>query len=247
VWLAWRFGPLVATAVLRRGRDIAPDRTLAVLRRRTARARVFVAVLGLGILASVYLVLSAARSYQATELRALITDWLERARTPLRFDTADAGEGRSIVRVRSSLPTSTGGRRDPGDPVTPRVDMAVVAVEVDGAACADRLVSLTGIGISEPVADYGFTIHEVFAIRLHGGGDYVAFFPAFFYRIGGLDMRFSGIETPTENLSCIKSVSAVTEFKKDDVLFDYFIPAAAERLNKSDLARYVRIRRLGTF
>src|SRR5262249_58471636 len=116
VWLAWRFGPLVATAVLRRGRDIAPDRTLAVLRRRTARARVFVAVLGLGILASVYLVLSAARSYQATELRALITDWLKRARTPLQFDTADAGEGRSIVRVRSSLPTSTGGPAAPCRP-----------------------------------------------------------------------------------------------------------------------------------
>src|SRR5262249_57863856 len=105
----------------------------------------------------------------------------------LQFDTADAGECRSIVRVRSSLPTCIGGLCGPGDRVTPRVDMAVVAVEVDGAACADRLVSLTGIGISEPVPDYGFTIHEVFAIRLQGGGDYVAFLPAFFYRIGGLD------------------------------------------------------------
>jgi len=246
-WLAWRFGPLLVDAVSRRRRGIADDRALAVLRRRTGRARIFVAVLGLGILASVYLILTVARSYQATELRALITDWLKRTRMPLQFDTADAGEGRSIVRVRSSLPTSTGGRRDPGDPVTPRVEMAVVAVEVDGAACADRLVSLTGIGVSEPVPDYGFTIHETFAVRLQGGGDYVAFLPAFFYRIGGLDMRFSGIETPTENLSCIKSVSAVTEFRKDDVLFDYFIPAAAERLNNSDLFRYVRIRRLGMF
>jgi len=245
--LAWRFGPSLAHAIVQGRRDAACDRTLAVLRRRTARVRSLVAVLALGILAAVYLAMSGARFYQAAALRGLIADRLNRSRIPVEFDSAAAGEGRSILRVRSRLPISRGGQRHPDDPVTPRVDMAVVAVEVDGAACARRLVSITGVGVSAPISDTAYMIHELFAIRLEDDGDYVAFLPAFFYRLGGIDMRFAGIEIATENLSCIKNLSALAEFKREDVLFDFFVPAAVERMRDSDLYQGVRIRRLGTF
>jgi hypothetical protein len=125
--------------------------------------------------------------------------------------------------------------------------MAVVAIELDGTSCAGRSISVAGIGDSSPVADTAFQVHEELSVRLEQDGAYVAFLPAFFYRLGGIEMRFSGVEMPTSDLSCVKSVGAVAEFKKDDVLFDFLVPDDPQKLRKSDLFQQVAIPRLGVF
>jgi len=246
-WL--RHGPLLWDAVSRRRRGIAPARAFAVLRQRTARVRSFVAVLALAILAAVYIALSAARTYQADHLRASISDWLARPRVPVQFDAAKGDDGTSLVRIRSAVPTSTGGMRGPHDPIVDRIEMAVVAVELDGARCADRVISISGMTISIPEFPQRgvFELREPFAVRLRDRGRYLAFLPAFFERFDPYQMQFSGLEMATDDLACITGISAVSQFKTDDVLFDFFLPAEPERIHDDDLFRRVRIRRLGSF
>jgi len=248
LWLAYQYGPLVVRGAFARLRGApAEDGRLAELRKCVAPAAKFVALLTVGVFAAAYLVLSVVRSYQADEMGALVADWLKRDRVPLQFDMVEQADGTSLVRVRSAMPISTGGLRGPDDPATDRVQMGVVAVELDGGKCAGRLVSLTGTGVSDPDVDTAFRIRETFKVPLEDGTRYVAFLPAFFYRLGGVVMRFAGVETPTENLPCITGVSAVSEFKRDDVLFDFFVPTDPKKLRKDDLFQRVKIRRIGSF
>jgi len=200
-----------------------------------------VALLALGVGAAVYLALGVARAYQADRLNSLISDWLMRQRVPVQFDKSESVRGMSIVQIRSAMPTSAGGLRAAHDPVPSRVEMGVVAVEFDGASCAGRLVSVTGVGGADPEFDTSFLIRETFSIRLEQDKNYIAFLPAFFYELGGVRMRFLGVEMATQDLSCMKSVAAVSEFKKDDLLFDFFVPDQSRGLRKEDLFQRVTL------
>lgn len=242
IHLAFRFGPPAARRLVHRFRGKPAEKgDLAAAPKRLAPTVAAVAVLTLGIAAGAYVVLSVARAYQAKEMRALVSDWLKRERAPMQFDTVTQTDGTSLVRVRSPMPISTGGLRGVDDPVTERVQMGVIAIELDGTSCADRIASIIGMGISEPDVDTSFRIKEIFKVKLEHGTNYIAFLPAFFYRLGGVVMRFSGVQTPSENLSCIRSVSALNEFKKDDALFDFFVPEDLGRLRDKDLYQHLKI------
>src|SRR5262249_46660840 len=146
-WLAYLYAPALARRA--RGRaQASDDRRLSVLSRRTARARRFVAALALATFAAVAVALAAARTYHADHLAVLIADWLARPRVPVQFDTVEKPDGLSLVRLRSPLPTSTGGVLHPDEPATDRMQMAVVAAELDGARCGGRLLSVTSAGFS---------------------------------------------------------------------------------------------------
>src|SRR5262249_51812917 len=202
------------------------------------------AALVFGIFAAVYLVLNIARLYQTEKLRPLAADWLGRNRIPVQYEVEAQPNGGALLRVRSPLPTSTGTVRQPGDAVTTRPEMAVLAVEIDGAACAGRVIKVAAIGESNVKLDTTFSIWEDFWLRPESR-NYMAFLPAFFWRLGGTNMAFSGIWTQADDVKCIRSLATVSEFKKDDVLFDFLLPTDPARLNNSDFFRRVRIPGLG--
>ena len=60
-------------------------------------------------------------------------------------------------------------------------------------------------------------------------------------------MAFAGVEVETRDLPCIRSVSFVTEFKRDDVLFDFVIPKDVSRVRRRDLYQQLYLPGLGYF
>jgi hypothetical protein len=97
-----------------------------------------------------------------------------------------------------------------------------------------------------------FHLHEIFSVRLDSDVDYVALLPAFYaalpYRQNGRDFaetKFSGLALPSEDMHCIKNVSFVTAFKRDDLLFDFFVPKDGSQLKADDLFDRVVIPGIG--
>lgn len=208
-----------------------------------------VGILLLGIAVTAYATLLAARAYQVNTLRPVIEDWSRRKSVPMEFDTSSVGRGKSLVRIRSALPLSTGGTRAAGAPVD-ALQMGVVVAEFDGKRCANRLVSVTGVGAGQPSADTHFAIRETFALEFKDAQDYVAYLPAFFYRFSDgsgnfATMTFAGLEISDEDVKCLRGVRAVTEFRKSDVLLDFFIPGNPEVLRDDDLFQRVKIPGVG--
>src|SRR4051794_5014604 len=113
--------------------------------------------------------------------------------------------------------------------------MSLIGIEFFGAVFANDLGLILGIGSSRPDTDKSFRIREHFSTRLDRGANHIAFLPAFFYRLGGVSMRFSGVEMATENVRCVRSVSAVSQFDKNDILFDFFVPDNVGTLRNGDL------------
>jgi hypothetical protein len=122
--------------------------------------------------------------------------------------------------------------------------MGVVAIEFDGNECSDRLVLVSSASDSAAgPTDTTYIIHERFALTLRDREDYVAFLPAFNYLRSGIDTTFAGIEVEDANVPCVKAVKLLSEFKKEDLLFDFFVPKRSEKkqhgcpVPKSVLAR----------
>jgi hypothetical protein len=162
------------------------------------------------------------------------------------YRIAERGPGLSIIRILSPMPLSTGGVRAADAPAKPRVEMGVVAIEFDGNECPDRLIRVSSASDSAAWSkDTTFLIHETFALTLRGRDDYVAFLPAFNYLLNGIDTTFVGIEIENANVSCIKAVKLVSEFKKEDVLFDFFTPKDPKKISTDDLYQKVYLPGLG--
>jgi len=208
--------------------------------------------------------LEAARAYQAPTLRGVIGDWLDRQKAPAKFaivplssDNVDWGPvppGMSLIRVQSPMPRSTGGERAADDPVRAQPEMGVVAVEFDGQLCRDRVIEVTGYADSVPSplkwGTAAWALSERFRRKLERGVDYTAFIPAYYYyfnAINGTDheTRFAGIILPTNDTDCVNRVDWVTDFKRTDVLFDYFIPIDLNSIRDGDLYHHVFIPLIG--
>jgi hypothetical protein len=230
------------------------DREPAVAVAGPMHAARLVATLVVGAALAVFAALWTARIYQANVLRGLVVDWSNRARVPASYRISDRGPGTSLIQVSMPMPLSTGGlRSSEGSPIT-GVQMGVVAVAFDGKRCADREVAVTAL--SEPVvsdrnADFTalkhiFGIVEPFSLRLSAGHNYVAYLPAFFFqhddgRGNNVPVTFTGIELDRANVPCVSGVSYITEFKKSDVLFDFFVPADPSAITRDDLFQRVRV------
>src|SRR6266436_6228143 len=119
------------------------------------------------------------------------------------------------IRVVSPMPLSRGGQRQSDGPIMGRVDMGVVAVDIDGRRCAGHRVPVTMVG--------HYNAHE------------------------WVKMYFDGVEVETRDLPCIRSVSFVSEFKRDDVLFDFVIPKDVSRVRRRDLYQQFYLPGLGYF
>jgi hypothetical protein len=213
------------------------------------------AILCLGV----YGVLSVARLYQVSTLRSLIADWIARPAAPAEFTTSSVNEKQLLLRIVSSVPLSTGGERLPDAPVigriyTLKVEMGVIAATFDGKACLHRVIELSSVHhnyMPDPVPS-PFSLHETFSVRLDSDVDYVALLPAFYaalpYRQNGKDfaeVRFSGLTLSSEDMHCIKNVSFITAFKRDDLLFDFFVPKDDTQLKADDLFERVLIPGIG--
>jgi hypothetical protein len=207
-----------------------------------------VAGLLLTVGAAGFVALTLARAHQSNMLLPLIADWTNRSKIAANFQISDIGAGKSLIRILSPMPLSTGGVRLSDAPVTNKVEMSVVALEFDGKSCADRLITVTSISepdFSNPSSDTAsfrssFSISETFSVTLRDGKDYIAFLPAFNYRhadgLGNsIPITYSGIRMDSSNLPCLRAVRLVTDFKKEDVLFDFFVPKSANDLKKDDL------------
>jgi hypothetical protein len=196
--------------------------------------------------------LEIARAYQAATLRELVSDWLGRKRVTADYAVSQLPEGplngrvippnMSRITVRPAMPISSGGTQTAGAPQQGPIEMGVVAVELDGRACADRVVTVRGF--TEAEVPYLYMLPETFNVRLRERTNYIAFLPSF-YSDAPMKVRMKGIELPTADVACIHSVSYVSEFKKSDVIFDYFVPADLEYLRRSDLYQRVYIPGLG--
>ena len=149
-----------------------------------------------GLAAFILVGLWLARLYQVPVLRALIADLINRPRINAGYEIMERGPDLSIVRVLSPMPLSTGGFRAVDAPAKPRVEMSVVAIELDGNKCPDRLITISSV--SEFAAQFNdptFSIHEEFALPLRHRDDYIAFLPAFNYLLGvNGDIKFAGVE-----------------------------------------------------
>ena len=97
-----------------------------------------------------------------------------------------------------------------------------------------------------PHVEQAFAIREQFEVRIGRGGDFLAFLPAFFFAYHNLrghsaTLRYAGIELETVNAPCVKDVSYLNEFRKTDVLFDFFVPEDPAALRTSDLFKRVYV------
>lgn len=123
--------------------------------------------------------------------------------------------------------------------------MGVVAVEFDGKKCAQQPVTVTAVGDSSIKSDSTFLLSETFSATLDR--NFVAFFPVFYYlyydkvHINSAKMYFSGINIATPNINCVKDVSMIDDFKKEDVIFDFFIPKDPNTMGKKQLYQRVLI------
>ena len=200
-----------------------------------------------------YGTLMLARVYQESVLRSLIADWTKRHRVAAKFETLRVDDKRSLLRVSSPIPLSTGGERLPDAPIMFRpgitkTQMGVVSVTIDGKACQGRTVNISTVDDTymPRVGLPPFGMGETFFVRIASGTDYVVFLPAFFSTTSPfLQMKFSGLELPSEDVGCVKDVSFVTEFKRNDVLFDFFVPKDSTKLRPGDLFERVSIPGIG--
>jgi len=241
-------GALVGTpATIRLARDaVRKEGAAAMARLKPPAASVLaVAVLLFGIIAGAIGALLVARSYQARTLLPLMADWARRPTVPAETELSQVDPGTTRIRIVSPMPLSSGGERQPGAPVTPRIQMGVVAVELDGQRCPDRRMYLGGIGSSNYTDDTTFMLFEGFSFTIPRGQDYLAFLPAFYYLQGSATMEFAGVQTEAGNVPCVKSVGLVTHFARNDVLFDFVFPKDLSRLRRSDLFQEVLIPGLG--
>jgi hypothetical protein len=196
--------------------------------------------------------LKVARVYQVATLHGLIADWLGRTRVTADYAVSELPEGaldgRTIpphmsgITVRSPMPPSSGGVHAAAAPQQGPVEMGVVAVEFDGRACAGRTITLHGV--TEADVPDRYILPETFNVQLHEQTNYIAFLPSF-HSDGPMKITMKWIELPTADVACINSVSYVSEFKKSDVIFDYFVPADLEYLRRSDLFQRVYVPGLG--
>src|SRR5262249_53203564 len=95
-----------------------------------------------------------------------------------------------------------------------------------------------------------YALKETFAVVLSQPGDYLAFLPAFSLLLrddfgNATAIQYLGVEVDSASLPCIRNVSFLNEFKKSDVLFDYFVPQDPRALRRDDLFQRVFIPGLG--
>jgi hypothetical protein len=238
---AWAIRALIRLAIRKGPKDPSKDRHLDL-----APLAVKIGVLTAALAAAILAALWSARLYQVAVLRGFIEDLASRASVSAEYRIAERGPGLSIIRILSPMPLSTGGVRAADAPAKPRVEMGVVAIEFDGNECPDRLIRVSSASDSAAWSkDTTFLIHETFALTLRGRDDYVAFLPAFNYLLNGIDTTFVGIEIENANVSCIKAVKLVSEFKKEDVLFDFFTPKDPKKISTDDLYQKVYLPGLG--
>ena len=208
----------------------------------------------------VYGTLSVARLYQVSLLRSMIADWIARPVVPAEFTTSPINEKQLLLRILSPIALSTGGTRLPDAPINGRIhimkiEMGVIAATFDGKECPHRVIDLFSVHDKYMPTPYPspFALHETFSVRLDSDVDYVALLPAFYaarpYRQNGTDYfaetKFSGLALPSEDMHCIKNVSFVTTFKRDDLFFDFFVPEDRSQLKTDDLFERVLIPGIG--
>jgi hypothetical protein len=145
------------------------------------------------------------------------------------------------------MPLSTGGERPVDAPFNPRVEMGVVAVDLDGTRCANLQTLITAIGTSNygDESETTFQLAEMFVVTPRGGIDYVAFMPAFYYKHGWVTMEFAGLDVDNQRIPCVKGVRLLKQFKPDDVLFDFLLPKDPAKVGRQDLFQQVLIPGLG--
>ena len=216
---------------------------------RILRATVAVTFIIIGSIGAGTVILLAAREYQATVLQALISDWTGRSRVPAKVEVSEVGSAKSRLRIISEMPKSTGGKRLPDDAITSSVEMGVVVVQLDGRYCAQQPVNVTAVGESNITNDTAFKTDETFSGVVDRS--YLAFFPAFYYRyydkprINSADMYFAGIDVDRQNVLCVTGVSLVNDFRRDDVLFDFFLPKDIDKLPREQLYQRVLLPGVG--
>jgi hypothetical protein len=254
----WSGVRIIRGAVAKKGSALKIWRTAIGGFWTAAPLAAFVAMAMIIVGAATFLALEGARIYQADVLHPLITDIVSRQRIPADYDvtelSSEVAQGRPIqsgmsrINILSPMPLSTGGTRTSSDPATPHGNMGLVAVEFDGRACYGRVVTARGFADSDPPADVlgtvAYMLVETFQVLINERTDYVAFLPAFYYH-SEIQTSFKGIELFTRDLPCVKSVKFVTEFKKTDVIFDFFVPEDSSYLRRTDLFQRVYIPGLG--
>jgi hypothetical protein len=241
LWLIFRSGVLL---LRRRGAAARGNRLLGQWR-SAASTIAMIAVLLAAVCNIIVFVLLAARVYQISVLRPLLTDWAERPRIPAETVMSELRPGLTRIRILSPVPLSSGGqRRFDVAFIPPAVDMGVVAVEIDRRHCPGGKIVVTAVGddsntqnaiyLSESLSSSGRVMESV------------VFLPAFNnYVFHWFKIHFAGLDVETQNVPCIKAVSLVTKFKKTDVLFDFVTPKDAKALRKVDLFQEVYIPGIG--
>ena len=259
--LAWgsAIALLLHALIFRADIDLEPAKPGTTDRNVSPRqAARLVAALFIVVCIAVFATLWAARAYQANVLHRLIVDLTNRSRVTASYEISDIGSGRSLIRALSPMPLSTGGQRAIDALAANRVEMGVVVIDFDGKLCADRLVTATAVSqpvMSNPHPDVAFVemtyaLRETFSIAFRRAADYVVFLPAFSFSVGDADgntitVRYSGVELDNASVECVKSVSFLSEFKKTDILFDFFVPADPSALTRDDLFQRVKLPGLG--
>ncbi len=213
--------------------------------RSAARAVASVGLVLVAVVGAVLLVLLLARHYQVNTLRPLIADWAQRQTVGAETDLSEVRPGTTRIRVLSAIPLSTGGERPVDAPFNPRVEMGVIAVDVDGTKCANLPTLVAAIGTSNYTNDTTFQLAEMFVVTPREGIDYVAFMPAFYYKHDWVTMEFAGIEIDNQRIACVKGVRLLKQFKQDDVLFDFLFPKDPVNVRRQDLFQQVLIPGLG--
>src|SRR5262245_13197832 len=248
--LAWgsALSLLLHAVILRSDPDVSAGDTarkpVLAFWQAAGMAAALLVVISVAMLAALW----GARIYQADILRGLIADIVARPRVATDYRVSEGSAGRRLVQPLSPMPLSTGGRRDIAAPATDRPEMGVVVIRFDGKRCAGRAIEVTSgsqprsshPGVDSASLETAFAIRERFEVRLGRGSDFLAFLPAFFVSLsdkGGskLLLQYAGVELKPDDVLCIKAVSYLDEFRKTDVLFDFFVPEQPAALTRDDL------------
>ena len=196
---------------------------------------------------SIFAALESTRQYQTKALRTMMVDWSKRATVSAQTDSVERTAGITRIRVLSPIPLTNGSVRAPNAPLLPHVEMGVVAVDVDGRSCAPNPIRITAVG-DATYPDNAFRLFETFTTP-GNSAQYRLFFPVFFFNLRkeftSIDMSFSGLDVQTRFVPCIKDVRLVTEFRKDDTLFDFMMPKDMTLLRPQDLFQQINIPGLG--
>jgi hypothetical protein len=204
--------------------------------------------------------LEAARVYQVAALRSVVADWVGRRTVAAQYKVSALPSGlingrtippdMSKITLFSPMPLSVGGELPVNGRFRPHGDMGVVEVEFDGRMCHDRTVTVAGFANSNPppevLGTIAYLIPETFTVRLREKTDYLVSLPAFYYGTENHSTFFKWIELPTQDVPCVKGVKLVTQFKKSDILFDFFVPEDPAYLKRRDLYQRVLIPGLGS-